>query len=96
MFFYKVHRAGKKTMLAVCDSELLGKKFEDGRLVLDIKKEFYGGKEIGNDVIDIFHSADIINIVGDEIIKLAIKNKWISKERIIKIKGIPHAQIFLL
>lgn len=96
MFYYKIHRSAGKIMLAACDEEILGRRFEDGGLVLDIKKEFYGGGKIGDEIIELFQKADIINMAGSEIISLAKKEEWISEKGIIKIKGIPHAQIFVL
>jgi len=96
MFYYKIHKSRGKTLLAICDSDLLGKKFEEGKLALHVSRDFYGGQEIGNDVVDIFPKADIINIAGSKIVSLALKGKWVSKEGIIKIRRIPHAQIFSL
>jgi len=96
MFYYKIHKSCGKTLLAVCDSGLLGKKFEEGKLALNVSREFYDGQKIGNDVLDFFPKADIINITGSKIVSLALKGKWISKEGIIKIRRIPHAQIFSL
>lgn len=96
MFYYKIHKSGGRTVLAVCDSELLGKVFEEGNLALRVSRDFYGEREIGSDVLDIFQKADIINIAGSRIVSLALKNKWVSKKGIIKIRRIPHAQIFFL
>jgi len=96
MFYYKIHKSGGTTLLAVCDSELLGKTFEEGRLALQISREFYGEQKIGNEVLDLFPRADTINIAGNNIVSIVLKNKWVSKKGIIRIKGIPHAQIFSL
>lgn len=96
MFYYKIHKSCGKTVLAVCDSELLGKNFEEGKLALNVSKDFYGGQKIGSEVLDFFSKADIINITGSKIVSLALKGKWVSKEGIIKIRRIPHAQIFSL
>ncbi len=96
MFYYKIHKSGGSTVLAACDFELLGKKFEEGKLELHIGKEFYGGQNIGNEVLDLFPKADIINIAGSKIVSLALEHNWVSKDGIIKVKGIPHAQIFVL
>ncbi len=96
MFYYKIHKSGGTALLAVCDSELLGKTFEEGRLALHISREFYGGQKIRNEVLVLFPRADIINIAGNNIVSLALKNKWISEKGIIRVKGIPHAQIFSL
>lgn len=96
MFYCKIHKSRGKMLLAVCDFRLLGKKFEEGKLALNVSRDFYAGQEIGSEVIDIFPKADIINITGSKIVSLVLKNKWISKEGIIKIRRIPHAQIFSL
>lgn len=96
MFYYKIHKSCGKTVLAVCDSDLLGKKFEEGKFALNVSRDFYGGWEIGSDVLDFFSKADIINITGSKIVSLALKNNWVSKEGIIKVRRIPHAQIFSL
>jgi len=81
-------------LLAVCDSELLGKKFEEGKLALRVSGDFYGGEKIGSEVLDFFPKADIINITGSKILSLALKSKWVSSEGIIRIRRIPHAQVF--
>ncbi len=96
MFYYKIHKSCGKTLLAACDSELLGKTFEEGRRVLCISRDFYGGKKIGNGIVGLFPKADIINISGSKIVSIALKNKWISGKGIIKIGKVPHAQIFVL
>lgn len=96
MFYYKIHMSGENKILAVCDSSIMGKKLEEGNLALDVKREFYGGEKIGNGVAMLFQNTNIINIVGDDAISLAVKEGWISKKNILKIKGIPHAQIIVL
>lgn len=96
MFYYKIHKSGENKILAVCDSGIIGKRFEEGNLALDVKKEFYGNERIGNDVAGLFQNANIINIVGKKIVSLAAREGWISKKNILKIKGIPHAQIIVL
>ncbi len=34
-----------RTIVAVCDSELLGKKFEEGKFQLEVKENFFKGEE---------------------------------------------------
>ena len=45
-------------------------------------------------ILDIMKKAETLNIVGKRSINLALKNGIIIKENVIKIKGIPHAQLF--
>lgn len=96
MFYCKIHKSRGKMLLAACDSNLLGKTFEEGSHVLCISRDFYGGEKIGNEILELFPKADIINIAGSRIVSLALKNKWVLKKGIIKIRRIPHAQIFFL
>ncbi|MEM3430974.1 MAG: DUF424 family protein [Candidatus Micrarchaeia archaeon] len=91
----------KQTVIAICDESVLGKKYIEGELCLDLikYKKFYEGKVI-EDVKELkekIKSASSINIVGKESIKLMenlgfdIKNcKYIGKEKI------PHLQIYRL
>ena len=43
--FVKIHKS-YRTVVAICDSNLVGKKFEEGKRQLDVKESFYRGEEI--------------------------------------------------
>ena len=91
--YVKVHKSEDKEIVAVCDEDLIGKKFKDKNLILDISKEFYKGeKRNENETLAIMERANILNIAGKKSINLALKNGIILKQNIIKVKGIPHAQ----
>ena len=82
-------------VIAICDADLLGKKFSENNLVLDINERFYKGELLSNEeIIEILSNARYINLVGKESINLALKSGIIEKENIIKIKNIPHALVF--
>ena len=91
----KLHEAYRR-IVAVCDAELLGKKFTEGNLQLDITPEFYGGKKMNEaEIIKVLKEFDeddsMFNIVGKKSVNAAIKAGIISKDGIIKVKNIPHA-----
>jgi len=44
----KIHKS-YRDLVAVCDTELLGKYFEEGGFQLDVKESFYKGDEIDDD-----------------------------------------------
>ncbi|MBI2667582.1 DUF424 family protein [Candidatus Woesearchaeota archaeon] len=91
----KIHKSQDRDIAAVCDEDLINKKFEDKNFRLDVSEEFYKGKKMNEDeALDVMKKAEILNIVGKKSINLALKNGIIIKEHIIKIKGIPHAQLF--
>ena len=97
MIIAKIHQnqEGQK-VLALCDKELLGKKFEQGNRQLDLTSSFYQGEEKTEAEIEqLIKEAYIINLVGEESLNL-IKKLNLAPENIITIQGIPHAEIVLV
>ena len=91
----KIHESYRK-IIAVCDAELLGKRFEQDNMQIDVYEEFYGGdKKTKEEVIELLRDAakedSTFNLVGEKSVNAAIKAGIIGKEGIIKIQGIPHA-----
>jgi len=95
MIYVKFHRAGLSMVVAICDRDLIGKTFSEGKMRLDVKESFYKGELMSKkEIKKILKTADNLNIVGKEAIKLALNENLIKKEHIITIKGVPHAQIY--
>ncbi len=95
----KIHKS-YRNVVAVCDSDLIGKKFEEGIKQLDVKDSFYKGEEIPREkLIEVmkFQSREdsTFNIVGEESIKAGIEAGVISAQGIKRIKGIPYALVLL-
>ncbi len=89
----KVHRSGSGVILAVCDSDILGKKFWENGMQLDLDSEFYKGSEVSEDRVKvIIKAAAIMNFAGKKSVNLAVKEGLVDKKNVLKIKGIPHAQ----
>lgn len=96
MIYVKIHKGGSE-VVAICDEKLIEKKFSDGKFCLDIKKDFYKGELMGEEQVkSILRNATNLNIVGEESIKLALEEGIIDKDCIVKIKGVPHAQLIVL
>ena len=94
MIRIKIYKNGKDLLIGACDEKLLGKKFEEGKFQIEVKKEFYGGKRITPETLRRYlEDATIANLVGAETIKCAIEAGIIDPSCIIKIKGVPHAQM---
>lgn len=81
-------------MVAVCDADIIGKKFSDGNRQLEIKENFYKGT-LGTleDGIQAMNEATIVNVLGEKIITKMIEDGIISELSVIHICGIPHVQI---
>jgi len=85
-----------RDVVAICDSELLGKKFQEGKFQLDVKESFFGGEETTEEkTIDIIKQMSLedatFNIVGKESIDVALKAEIISKEHVKEVQGVPFA-----
>ena len=95
--YMKVHVKGNVRVLAICDEEILGKTFREGKLKIEVKKEFYGDKKVLLDeVFEAIENADIVNMVGENVVNEAIRRGCVLEEGIIRIAGIPHVQIVKL
>lgn len=90
----KVHKtADGRVVVAICDSKLVGKKFDEGKLQLDLSSNFYRGDERSEDEIgQLVKDPCIVNLVGEESIGWAVKVGLVEKKDIIKISNVPHVQ----
>jgi len=93
--YVKFHTRGDRTVVAICDKDLIGKKLEDKKACIEITKRFYKGeKKTEKEIAVILQEATNINMIGKKTIALAIKQGVLTKDSIKKIKGIPHAQLY--
>lgn len=82
------------SIVAVCDRNIIGKKFKEGKLVLKLDSSFYKGDEVDKtEVRDALSSATIANIAGEKAIACAVECGCIDPDAVIFIEGIPHAQM---
>ncbi|MBU4086136.1 MAG: DUF424 domain-containing protein [Nanoarchaeota archaeon] len=95
----KVHKA-YRDVVAVCDSELTNKKFEQGIAQLDIRENFYKGEEkTAEELIEILKDMAkedaTFNIVGSDSVNCALKAGIISEEGIKQVQDVPFALVLL-
>ena len=97
MFRLKIYRVRGEVLVAVCDSELIGKTFKEGDLKIEIKESFYGDKDVGEEEVKrALRMPTIANITGKRAVELAIKLGIIDKENVLKIGDCWHAQMVVL
>ena len=85
---------GEQTVIAACDAEHLGKVFREKGLVLNINREFYGGELYTvEEAVKLLRTGTILNLVGERIISAAVREGLVHRDSIIRISGIPHAQV---
>ena len=94
MISIKTYNQGSDLLIGACDEKLLGKKFKEGKIQIEVTRDFYDGERIDSKTLEKYlEKATIANLVGEETIKCALKINLIAPNCIIKINGIPHAQM---
>ncbi len=86
----RVFRKGGEVILAAADSELIGKKL-DGN---EVRKDFYGEETKSKEIVKMFSEATSMNLLGKEIVELAVNRGFVEKDAVKEIDGVPHALYF--
>ncbi|WP_456329040.1 DUF424 domain-containing protein [Archaeoglobus sp.] len=93
----RVYRVKGEVLVAVCDSDIVGRTFREGDLKLEVKESFYGEEEVGEEEVKrALRNATIANITGNKAVNLAVRIGIIDKNRILYIEGCPHAQMVVI
>ena len=97
--FLKIHKS-YRDVVAVCDSDLIGKRFEEGKFQLDIKENFYKGEEKSEEfIIQIMKKMSredaTFNIIGKNSVQTAIKAGIINENAVGEIQGVQFALVLL-
>ena len=94
MFSVRIHRGLSGSVLAVCDEELLGRTFTEGRLRLHVSEAFYGGDTVDEDIlIQHMQRASSINLVGREAVSVAIREGLVDEGCVLTVEGVMHAMV---
>ncbi|MCK4443422.1 MAG: DUF424 family protein [Thermoplasmata archaeon] len=92
----KVYRQSGEVVVAACDAELLGETFEEGEMILKVTS-FYDGFACSEEELVVnLRAATSANLVGKKVIKAAVKAGFIDEGCVIKIGGVPHAQLYMI
>jgi hypothetical protein len=95
--YLNLKKIGENVVLAVCDCDLLGKTLREGKIVFHIKDDFYKGRKASlEEAVGLISNSTIVNLVGKNCVEKAMKEGYVHPEAVLKIEGIPHAQIVKL
>ena len=88
----KTHIKEGKTLVVVCDKNILGSVFEEGENILDLSSDFYDGEEMNEEETgDLITNADMVNLVGSNAVKLGIEEDFVDEENVKTVEGVPYA-----
>lgn len=83
-------------LLVVTDEDILGKTFEEGKIQLDLTKEFYKGEEKSKEEVkELFVKARDIHLTGKEAVAVGVELSYVESDHIIYVEGVPHAQVVI-
>jgi len=89
-----LRKVGNNVLLAICDIEILGKTLHEGKIVFNVKEEFYRGAKVTvEEAVALIANSTIVNMVGKKIVQKAIEKGYVHPEAVLNIEGVPHAQI---
>jgi len=92
--YLKVYKYGKEVLIAICDCDLMGKRFTEGKLHIEINQDFFGDEKASNQEIEkALKSATIANFVGCQCIEYAIELGYVHRENTLVIDGVTCAQM---
>lgn len=87
-------KVGTNVLLSICDSEILGKTLREGKIVFQVKKDFYRGSRVDvEEAVSMIDNSTIVNMIGKNVVKRAIEKGYVHPEAVLHIEGVPHAQI---
>jgi len=86
----------RETLVAVCDSELVGRTFCEGELHLYVNEDFFKGQPASEHEVKMaLEEATIANLVGERSVTCGIESGVVDEDCVIMIDGVPHAQMVL-
>ena len=95
MICVKMHRGfDGRLVLAACDECVLGCSYAEGKLRLKVHESFYRDEVVSDTTfMSMMQEADIMNLVGESTISIAVSEGYVDKSNIITIDGMVHAQV---
>ncbi len=83
-------------LVVVTDEDIIGRRFAEKRWQLDLTKEFYKGvKRSRGDVKRLMEKAQHLHLTGKESVALGIELEFVEPERVLYVRGIPHAEVVM-
>lgn len=95
--YVNLKKIGRNVLLSMCDTEILGRTLREGKIVFCVKEDFYRGTRVDiEEAVSMIKSSTIVNMIGKNVVKEAIEKGFVHPEAVLKIEGVPHAQIVRL
>ncbi len=95
--FVRIHTHGNERILAACDESVMGMTFEGNGARITVSESFYKGEAVSEEAfIERMKSVTIMNLVGEEVISIAMSEGHVSPDCVMEIGGVKHAQVVIM
>lgn len=97
--FVNIHKT-YRDVVAICDEDLIGKKFEQEEFQLDVKESFFKGEQVSEEKLVSIVKAHLkedatFNIIGEKSINVLLSEGLISEDAVKKIDNVPFALVLM-
>ncbi len=90
----KTYTIGGEVLVAVCDRDLLGQRFTENELQLEVSASFFGDELASAAMLEkALEEATMANFVGERSVAWAIAFEYVDSENVLHIEGVPCAQM---
>ena len=89
-----IHTTQGNKLVCVTDSDILGKRYVEGKLQVDLTSDFYKGEERNKEeIVRELKSAYVIHFTGKQSVALGIELDLVAAGHILTAEGVPHAEV---
>ena len=83
------------TLINICDADLIGKTLSEGKLQMHISRDYFGGQIVdSSEALRMMKESSIINLAGQQSVKIALSNKLAAEQAVRLIQGVPFLMIY--
>ncbi len=94
-FFYRLIQNQDIRIVNLCDSDNLGKIISNADVEIEISKEYFGGQLVDEkEAIDLLTGFNVLTLVGNRIVKLALSLNLASEDSVRIIDGISFLLVY--
>ncbi len=91
--YVRLHTHDSERIVAACDEDIIGQTFRGNGAKITVDERFYKGESLTEDVfIERMRMATILNLTGNEVVAIAIREGFVSEDAVLDIGGVKHAQ----
>lgn len=95
--YVRIHVHSDDVILAACDEDILGMTFRGNGMKITVNESFYKGESLGREAfVERMKSASVMNLVGNEVVGIALEEGYVSSANIVEIGDVKHAQVVMM